>query len=74
MTTSATEKMQPLPCPFCGCADIKTDSYIRDGREIICRGCGASTHAFMPYANEKALAKWNVRNLTAQPAVGVYAP
>lgn len=50
-----------LPCPFCGSEKISQDNYIRDGREVHCRDCGAATHAFMPDANFKAVAKWNNR-------------
>lgn len=54
-------ELKLLPCPFCGSADIKDDNYIRDGREVICVSCFASTHAFHPDANSKAIAVWNTR-------------
>jgi Lar family restriction alleviation protein len=50
-----------LPCPFCGGEDIRSDVYIRDGREVECVLCGATTHAYNPDANQKAMAKWNTR-------------
>lgn len=50
-----------LPCPFCGSERVSHDNYIRDGRAVHCRDCGAATHAFMPDANATAIAKWNAR-------------
>ena len=32
---------QLKPCPFCGVTDVMY-SYIRDGRQLFCRRCGAS--------------------------------
>jgi len=54
-----TEKLKP--CPFCGNTKIRDDQYIRDGRQVKCRGCGASTQAYNPSANEKATHLWNNR-------------
>lgn len=50
------------PCPFCGGTNITYDQFIRDGREVICRDCKASVHAFNPDANAKAIAAWNTRS------------
>lgn len=58
----APEGAQELkPCPFCGGSNIIADVYIRDGREVGCRDCGASCHAFNPDAGSRAISKWNTR-------------
>lgn len=49
-----------LPCPFCGGINIE-DSYIRDGRSVSCKTCGASVRAFQPNALAEARARWNTR-------------
>ena len=49
-----------LPCPFCGGEQVR-DSWIRDGRQLGCRLCGASVHAFEPNASSKCVEKWNAR-------------
>jgi len=48
------------PCPFCG-GPARDDIYIRDGRKVECMSCSASTIAFSPDANTKAIAAWNQR-------------
>jgi Lar family restriction alleviation protein len=49
------------PCPFCGNTKIRDNEYIRDGRQVVCSGCGASTQAYNPLANKKAKHLWNSR-------------
>lgn len=57
-----------LPCPFCGCDDIKDDVYHRDGRVVVCRECRASVGEFNPDANAKAIDKWNRRTALLEAA------
>lgn len=59
---SAVEALKP--CPHCGSDKIKTD-YIRDGRVCGCCSCGASTRAYNPDAEVKAVQLWNTRALQA---------
>lgn len=54
------------PCPFCGSENISNNDYIRDGRQVSCRSCFASTIAFNPNAQEKACAAWNRRAANAK--------
>ena len=56
-----TGSPQLLPCPFCGSRNIADDDYIRDGKQVSCRECFASTIAYNPKAREKAIAAWNRR-------------
>lgn len=49
------------PCGHCGGTDIVTDIYVRDGRQVACKGCGVAVARFNPDANAKAIAAWNQR-------------
>jgi Lar family restriction alleviation protein len=50
-----------LPCPFCGSGDVIDNCYIRDGRAVRCKKCGASVHEYEPEARELSITKWNTR-------------
>lgn len=56
-------------CPFCGGGRIET-SYIRDGRSIGCRDCGASLRQFngLSDINERLAKAWNRRSAPTPPA------
>jgi Lar family restriction alleviation protein len=47
-----------LPCPFCGCKDIKTEDTLT-GWEVLCSGCLIAIGSFANKAT--AIIRWNTR-------------
>ena len=67
MEEKMTDKQKELkPCPFCG-GEAVDDIYIRDGRQVSCKNCGAYMAAFNPDANIKAIEAWNTRAALSEP-------
>lgn len=68
---AALTSKQWLPCPFCGCADIRTTRHPGAGRgehrgedvySMCCYGCGASTpNMYKEYGLDRMREKWNRR-------------
>jgi len=76
--TDKTPTLEALKaCPFCG-GEAKT-TYIHDGRQAVCRGCGATGspvfHGPEGYESteEKTISAWNTRAVL-QPVTSIWIP